>query len=189
MAKIAHSIRNVLALAEEALYKGCDAAEPILARAVVVDPRVSLKCRLNLCGQYGRNLMCPPQVWDVSQTAAALERYTFALLLQITCKAEPAEYRTVFDREKAAMNAIVVGLEQEAFRRGFSLTLGLGCGHCQLCPVCAGDDGLFVCRHPAQARPSMEAVGIDVQKTCETAGLAAGFISGQVTSTGLLLVD
>ncbi|HWQ61928.1 MAG TPA: DUF2284 domain-containing protein [Negativicutes bacterium] len=189
MAKTIQVIKNVLSLSEAALGRGCDAAEPILARAVVVDPRVRLKCRLNVCEQYGRNLMCPPQVWDVSETAAVLARYTFALLVQITRKAGPDEYRAVFDREKAAMNGIIVGLEQEAFRHGFSLALGLGCGHCQLCPVCAGEDGVAACRRPAQARPSLEAVGIDVDKTCEAAGLPAGFIRGQVTLTGLLLID
>ena len=189
MAKTSHTIKGVLSLADEALVQGCDEAEPILARAIVVDPRVRLKCRLNLCGQYERNLMCPPKVWDVSETAAAMGRYTFALLLQISRKAEPDEYRVVFDREKATMNAIIVSLEQEAFRRGFSLALGLGCGHCQLCSVCAGEEGLSACRRPAQARPSLEAVGIDVEKTCEAAGLPAGFISGRVTLPGLLLID
>lgn len=189
MAKTKETIRSVLSLAEEALARGCDAAEPILAGTIVADPRVRLKCRLNLCGQFGRNLMCPPQVWDVPETAAALERYTFALLVQISRKAEPADYRAVFEREKAAINSIIVDLEKEAFRLGFSLALGFSCGHCQLCPVCAGEEGMAACRHPAQARPSLEAVGIDVEKTCETAGLPAGFIRGQVTLTGLLLVD
>lgn len=189
MARTIQVLKGVLSLREAALAKGCDEAEPVLARAIIVDPRVRLKCRLNLCGQYGRNLMCPPQVWEVAETEAVIARYTFALLVQITRKASPTEYRAVFDREKTTMNDLIVSLEQEAFRQGLIMALGLGCGHCQLCPVCAGEEGFSVCRRPSQARPSLEAVGIDVDKSCQTAGLRAGFTQGQVTLTGLLLID
>ena len=189
MAKTAHAIKTLLALADTAKAKGCREAEPLLTREIVVDPRVRLKCRLNLCGQFGRNLMCPPKVWTLDETLAILTRYTFSLLMQITREAEPNEYQTVFDREKAAMNAIIVNLEQDAFRNGFSLAVGLGCGHCQLCQECADEDCPPVCRLPSQARPSLEAVGIDVEKTCAAAGLPAGFSPGRVTLTGLLLLD
>lgn len=189
MAKTAQTIKHLLALAETARAKGCCETEPLLAREIVVDPRVRLKCRLNLCGQFGRNLMCPPNVWDLAETSASLARYTFSLLMQITREAEPTDYRAVFDREKLAMNAIIISLEQEAFRCGFSLAVGLGCGHCQLCPDCVGESCSLVCRRPAEARPSLEAVGIDVEKTCAAAGLPSGFVPGRVTLTGLLLVD
>ncbi len=189
MTSVGQIMRNVLALAETAKGKGCDEAEPVLARSIVVDPRVRLKCRLNLCGQFGRNLMCPPAVWDVAETSAILARYTFALLVQITRQSEPANYRAVFDKEKTAMNALIVEFEQEAFRYGFSLAVGLGSGHCQLCSACAGETLPTSCALPAQARPSLEAAGIDVEKTCAAAGLPSGFIPGRVTLTGLLLID
>jgi predicted metal-binding protein len=189
MARTAQMIKYLLALAETAKAQGCCEAEPLLAREIVVDPRVRLKCRLNLCGQFGQNLMCPPKVWDLAETSAILARYTFSLLVQITRQADPSEYQTVFDREKIAMSAIIVSLEQEAFRNGFSLAVGLGSGHCQLCPDCAGDDCPSFCRLPSRARPSLEAVGIDVEKTCAAAGLPAGFAPGRVTLTGLLLLD
>jgi len=182
-------IKNVLALAETATAKGADRTEPLLARDIVVDPRVRLKCRLNLCGQFGRNLMCPPHVWDPAETAAVLERYVFSLLVQITRTAPESQSREIFDREKVTLNALIVDLEQEAFRRGFSLAVGLGAGHCQLCPACAGEDLPGACRRPQRARPSLEAAGIDVEKTCAAAGLSGGFVRGQVTLTGLLLVD
>ncbi len=189
MSKTAQTIKTLLMLAETAKVKGCCEAEPFLAREIVVDPRVRMKCRLNLCGQFGRNLMCPPNVWDLAETSSILARYTFSLLLQITREAAPNEYQTVFDREKNTMNAIVVSLEHAAFQSGFSLAVGLGCGHCQLCYECADEVCPSVCRRPAQARPSLEAVGIDVEKTCAAAGLPAGFSPGRVTLSGLLLLD
>ena len=39
---------------------GAGSAAPLPARAVVVDERVNLKCRVPLCASYGVNLMCPP---------------------------------------------------------------------------------------------------------------------------------
>ena len=189
MSNLTEKMRNVLALAEAAKDMGASAAAPVLAGAIMVDPRVRLKCRLNVCGQYGRNLMCPPHVWEVADTAAAINRYTFALLAQITAPADMAESRQVFDREKTNMNEIIVALEREAFRLGFSLAMGLSAGHCQLCAVCAGVEGGRACRRPDRARPSMEATGIDVTATCAAAGLATGFVPGRVTVTGLLLID
>lgn len=188
MADLARVMRGVLALADAATARGCGAAVPILAAGIAVDERVRLKCRLNACGQYGRNLMCPPQVWDVATTRAALDRYTFALLVQLTRPAPAEEARAVFDREKLVLNDIIVALEQEAFRHGFSLALGLGAGHCQLCAPCAGAEG-GACRRPELARPSLEAVGVDVAKTCAEAGLPGGFTPGRVTLTGLLMID
>lgn len=188
MDNLAEKMRNVLALVDVAKDMGASSAAPVLAGGIVVDPRVRLKCRLNQCGRYGRNLMCPPHVWDVADTEAAIGRYKFALLAQITKPAAQAESHVVFDREKLNINGIIVALEKEAFRRGFSLAIGLSAGHCQLCAVCAGDEGRSACRRPAEARPSMEAVGIDVAETCAAAGLAAGFAPGEVTVTGLLLI-
>ena len=61
---------------------GADAAAPLPARAVVVDERVALKCRVPLCGHYGVNLMCPPHVPSPAETREALERYSDTLVVQ-----------------------------------------------------------------------------------------------------------
>jgi predicted metal-binding protein len=45
-----------------AVKYGASKAAMILARDVVVDPRVRLKCMIPVCAGYGVNLMCPPNV-------------------------------------------------------------------------------------------------------------------------------
>jgi len=55
--------------------------------------------------------------------------------------------------------------------------------------VCAGVDGQ-PCNHPFEARPSMEAVGIDVVATAAAAGLAIELPAAEHPRwTGLLLID
>ena len=58
-----------------------------------------------------------------------------------------------------------------------------------LCEVCAGvDDG--VCRHPFEARPSMEAVGIDVVATAAPPASTIEMPAVDRPSwTGMLLID
>jgi len=45
------------------------------------------------------------------------------------------------------------------------------------------------CRFPFQARPSLEAMGIDVVATLKNVGLSLAFpVQGRVTWTGLILL-
>lgn len=92
----------------------------------------------------------------------------------------------------AAQNAfarLMTALETEAFKLGYRFAAAFAGGDCALCPACvAVDDG--VCRHPFEARPSMEAVGIDVVATARAAGLDVELPAAERACwTGLLLVD
>lgn len=92
----------------------------------------------------------------------------------------------------AAQNAfakLMSSLETEAFKLGYRFAAAFAGGDCVLCEVCAAvDDG--VCRHPFEARPSMEAVGIDVVATARAAGLDIELPAVERPSwTGMLLID
>jgi predicted metal-binding protein len=71
--------------------------------------------------------------------------------------------------------------ERDLFRRGYYLSVGFGALTCTLCHTC---DVAQLCKFPYQARPSMEAVGVDVDAT-----LAALDMEGDTgtTLTGILL--
>jgi predicted metal-binding protein len=80
-------------------------------------------------------------------------------------------------------------LEAEAFGLGYRFAVALAGGDCVLCDVCVGPGG-EPCRHPFAARPSMEAVGIDVLATAEAAGLPIEMPAAEHPCwTGLLLID
>ena len=207
--------RHLAALVATARALGADRAAPLPAAAVVVDERVRLKCRVPLCASHGRNLMCPPYAPSPDETRAVLRRYADALVVQQDIAVTQADVDAVFGGEGyaerrareaegaaapggceaqvvAAQNAfarLMTALETEAFKMGYRFAAAFAGGECVLCEVCKGvDDG--VCRHPFEARPSMEAVGIDVVATARAAGLDVELPAVTRPSwTGLLLVD
>jgi len=124
-----------------------------------IDPRqvptaewVRLKCRFG-CGGYGRCLTCPPHSPVPDQTRKLLDGYSVAFLIHWA-----AEY----PGRKA-----IAAIEREVFLSGFYKAFALACGPCDLCAECDLDTP---CEHPSEARPAMEACGIDVFQTARDAG-------------------
>jgi len=70
-------------------------------------------------------------------------------------------------RQRRQMSEVVATLERELFLAGHYRAWGMGAGPCRLCAEC---DLSAPCRFPSQARPSMEACGIDVYTTVRQAG-------------------
>ncbi len=173
---------------------GATNAVSLNAQNIVVDERVRLKCCIPVCDDYGLNLMCPPNVMSVQEFRNVLAKYNWAILIQIE-ELIPAEmkneirqaddvavlYKSTkflddckksFDPIKLKLHRIVHKVEAQAFALGYRFATGLTAGSCKLCPECtASSNSQEPCRHPFRARPSMEAVGIDVFKTAENAGL------------------
>ena len=198
-------------LIDKAHELGADRAAPLPATSVVVDERVRLKCRVPRCSSYGRNLMCPPHVPGPEETRAALARYADVLIVQRDIAVTQAQVDAALDgktyAESRALGAEDVGcdneitaaqnafaklmsaLEREAFRLGYRFAAAYAGGDCVLCEVCEGiEDG--VCRHPFEARPSAEAVGVDVIATARAAGLDIEMPAVDRASwTGMLLID
>jgi len=164
----------------------------IKAKDVVLDERVRLKCRIPICEAYGQNLMCPPHVPPVQAFRAALDRFSDALLIQLTVslpKSPKGPRKDVFAAAKRLHELVNLG-ERTAFEEGFRFATGLIGGCCRLCDECAGVKPGGRCAHPFKARPSMEAMGIDVTATTEKAGLKVPSypIDKSVTWTGLILL-
>jgi predicted metal-binding protein len=85
---------------------------------------------------------------------------------------------------------IVEAVESAAFKKGMRFAAGLVGGSCVLCELCVEDKSSEACRHPFRARPPMEAVGIDVVKTAQKAGLPIHLSSPKnVVWTGLVLLE
>lgn len=132
------------------------------------------KCRFG-CAGYDAGAQCPPRSPAPDDTRKVLAGYSRALLVQ----GEPPT---------ADFHERMLALERAAFLAGFSRALVFVAGPCRLCPICEPD----ACRRPADARPSMEAAGIDVYGTAEAAGWPLEPVPDRespVTYLGLLLVD
>jgi predicted metal-binding protein len=85
---------------------------------------------------------------------------------------------------------IIEMIEAAAFKSGMRFAAGFTGGECVLCERCVEDKCSDPCRHPFQARPAMEGVGIDVVQTAENAGLPIHLSSSKlVLWTGLVLLE
>ncbi|MCR4441088.1 MAG: DUF2284 domain-containing protein [Peptococcaceae bacterium] len=192
MPGVENQIKNCLLLQEEALKLGCERAQLIWAEEVVFDPRVTLKCRQNLCSHYGKNFMCPPFVPTSEEFKTGASKYRLALLVvkeqEIEAGLSNKEKDKAFKRLSLEILGILTTLEKKALEMGFSLSLGLGGGNCKLCEICGAKLGAESCNKPAEARPSMEAAGIDVMETCRRAQVPVSFREGSIQVVGLLLI-
>jgi len=146
-----------------ALELGADAAQIIPADQVVVADWVRLKCQYG-CGGYGARLTCPPHSPPPEVTRRVLSHYRQAVLLRMERAGVGWKAET---RQRRQMSEVVAALERELFLAGRYRAWGMGSGPCSLCKEC---DPSGPCRFPEQARPSMEACGIDVYATVGQAG-------------------
>ena len=146
-----------------AVELGADAAQIIPTDQVMVADWVRLKCQYG-CGAYGSRLTCPPHSPPPEVTRRVLSHYRQALLLRMERTGGSWKEET---RQRRQMSEVVAALERELFLAGHYRAWGMGAGPCRLCKEC---DPSSPCRFPSQARPSMEACGIDVYATVRQAG-------------------
>ncbi len=192
-------------LVEMAKHLGATRAKMISAVDVVIDERVRLKCSIPRCENYGRHLMCPPNTLAVAEFRDIVRLYRRAIIVQIESafdsadKSDESLNREVcarLERETGTrelgirLHELVNRLEAAAFKKGYYLAAGLIGSDCELCEECVGTAGNEPCRRPFEARPSMQAMGIDVIETCKNAGLPVSLSSkARVKWTGLVLID
>lgn len=209
MSQIERDLEGLCKLAKEL---GATNAASFNANDVIVDERVRLKCIIPPCDDYGLNLMCPPYVISVQEFRGVLSKYKWAILIQIevpiTAKMKKQiwqaddvaalykstnfmdSYKKTFDPIKLKLHHIVNKVEAQAAMLGYRFATGFNAGSCKLCPECTIKNSQEACRHPYQSRPSMEAVGIDVFKTAENAGLPFDMpTKNKAVWNGLVLVN
>jgi len=184
--KILHTIISTLK------EQGASSVILINSADIIIDERVRLKCQVPVCDSYNKNLMCPPHVPSVAEFRETLKKYKKAILLQVSSelseKSAKAPTEEVFLPARKLHELVNLG-EKEAFTVGFRFAAGFIGGCCRLCDECVAMHGGIQCRVPFKARPSMEAMGIDVIATTEKAGLPVSFpIGDSVTWTGLILI-
>ncbi|KKM11482.1 hypothetical protein SY88_08495 [Clostridiales bacterium PH28_bin88] len=171
--------------------EGATAVKLIVVDNVVVDERVRLKCQVPLCPDFGRALMCPPGLPSLAEFRQVLEKYRQALLIQVASRVStlpPQDHQAVYAPARE-LHRLVNLVESKAFSMGLRFAAGFIGGSCRLCDTCVGVGSVEPCRHPFKARPSMEAMGIDVVATVERAGMPVTFpVTDHVVWTGLVLL-
>jgi predicted metal-binding protein len=154
--------RNVEFFAQRALALGIDKAKLISVEMILVADWVRLKCQFG-CGGYGEKLTCPPYAPTPENTRQLLRSYSKAMLLSVEGKGRSVAERKI----RRILNKTAVALEREIFLSGYHRAWAMTSGPCTLCKKCNTSQ---LCLKPEQARPSMEACGIDVFSTVRNAG-------------------
>ena len=148
---------------------GADGAKIISARNVFVRDWVFIKCRFG-CDGYDQCWTCPPHSPSPEQTRRIVAEYKRALLCHFKVKPRGKRKRT----RRINISRFVNTLERMIFLDGHHKAWGMGCGPCGLCRE---DCGEKECRHPREARPAMEACGVDVFATVRKAGFPIKVVS------------
>ena len=156
-----------------ALDLGAAESAVIPASHVTVDERVRLKCIVPRCLRAGETPNCPPYTPELDIVRRAFSRFSWAILVKSDI-APIEDYAPVRGGGKGQRDTlsfhqksaeVVHRLERQAYKDGYHLAMGFGGGSCKdyLCKgvICQFlDSGR--CRFPHRARPSMEAMGINV---------------------------
>lgn len=146
-------------LAARIRHQGFQNVYLVPAEMVHVPDWTPMRCRFG-CSSFGKP-HCPPHSPTPDKTRDMLGDYTCCLLL------EGAPPTGDFQRQ-------VLRAEKEAFRAGFYKAFAFWAGPCSLCAECSDD---LPCRNTREARPSMEASGIDVFETVRRAGISLGTLA------------
>jgi predicted metal-binding protein len=176
-------MKSVESFCKRALEMGIDEAKIIDPRSVVTAEWVRMRCQYG-CSGFGASLCCPPHTPAPDVTRKVIESYHKAILLhQRLLKGKGRTEKSKTFREA------IVPLEIEIFLEGYYKAWSMGCGPCDLCRTCNLSGA---CRHGLEARPSMEACGIDVFKTARDNGFPIEVLrrhGDEMNLYGLVLVE
>jgi predicted metal-binding protein len=196
-------------LEEQAINVGAVAARVVPADRIVVEDRVVLKCKSG-CPSYGTCLKCPPYVPSPGEFRKMLGEYRFAMVVKHQPPAMSGDLAAGLTRVagssplvgtevKAKLRSymveygnkvlsVMLELETAAFNCGNTFAVALVGGSCRLCEKCNVETGL--CRYPSRARIAAEAIGVNMMKTAENAGMSLSFHPGKPPEPmAILLID
>jgi len=163
---------------KKALELGATKAAVINVEEIYVDERVSLKCQIPMCFGYGTGANCPPNTMKPAELREILKKYRWAVFFTRDVPSEVIvrDRATIKERVQVFQDVfkIVSEVESMAFYDGNYLAFGFGAGSCRhtycgkekSCRAMEGER----CRFSLIARPSMEAVGIDVYRMVASRG-------------------
>ena len=163
----------LVVLKKEATKFGASNATIIDTTIISIEDEIIEYCKEPLCPSYGKTAHCPPHAPKPSEAREFLKPFQKALLFKL----DVASNVLMSDESNDAFGKIyeiASQLEARAQEAGFVHAKGLAAGSCL--PVyckkakCRVIEEGKECRFPSLARPSMEAVGINVFKLIRAVG-------------------
>lgn len=121
-----------------------------------------LRCQY-LCSQQRQSALCPPFSPTNTDTQRSLEEYRFGLFIRTEAQPE-GDPRGLPWRE---FQDAVLSAERECFIRGYSRAFAIGIGNCI---HQHHGDAYRPCDYPDKARPTLEAIGVNLTDTLDLLG-------------------
>ncbi len=131
---------------------------------IVVSRWVRMKCMFG-CSEYGRTASCPPNVPTVAECKEFFREYKNAVVFHFPKSVPKPEARHAWTRK---LNLALLKLEREVFVAGHEKAFLLFLDSCNICSECVGQKE--ACKEPRLARPTPEAMAIDVFSTVRAVG-------------------
>jgi predicted metal-binding protein len=125
---------------------------------------VRMKCMFG-CNEYGNTAICPPNVPSVSECERFFQEYKEAIIFHFQKKVDKPEDRFAWTRK---VNLKLLKLEKEIFTSGYQKAFLLFLDSCNICEECPGIKE--ECKEPKMARPTPEAMCVDVYSTVRQVG-------------------
>ncbi len=151
-------------LEEKFLAHGFTDFKWIDPRKIVTAMWVRMKCMYG-CDEYGQTATCPPNVPSFSDCERFFSEYKEAVVFHFGKKVAKPEDRHKWTRK---ISLKLLKLEREVFISGFQKTFLLFLDSCTICAECTGSkEG---CKEPEMARPTPEAMCMDVYSTVRQLG-------------------
>lgn len=130
----------------------------------VVGQWVRMKCMYG-CEEYGKTATCPPNVPSIAECKEFFHEYTSALVIHFAQSFDKPEDRHDWTKN---INSQLLELERDVFISGYRKTFLIFLDSCTFCDGCPGK--LEKCKEPKKARPTPEALGVDVYATVRQIG-------------------
>jgi predicted metal-binding protein len=144
--------------------RGFDDFRWIDPRTIVVAQWVRMKCLFG-CGDYGRNAACPPNLPSIPECESFIHEYGQAAIFHFPVKVDKPEDRHALMR---GIERKLLDLEREVFFAGHRKAFLLALDSCSFCEACPGRRA--ACKEPRAARPTSDALGIDVFAAVRSVG-------------------
>jgi predicted metal-binding protein len=147
---------------------------------------VRLKCMFG-CPGYARNAACPPNVPGVAECRQFFDEYTLAAIFRFEKTLADPEERNAWSRE---VNEALLKLERDVFLLDYPKAFLLFMDSCGICAECAGQR--VECLDPASARPTPEAMAVDVFTTVRRCGFPIAVVQDYdkpMNRYAILLID
>jgi predicted metal-binding protein len=133
-------------------------------KSIVVAQWVRMKCQFG-CSEYGQNAACPPNTPAVADCERFFREYNTAVIFHFEKKVDKPQDRHAWTKR---MNMRLLKLEKEIFLSGHEKAFLLFMDSCTICAKCTArrED----CKESKLARPTPEAMAMDVYSTVRRAG-------------------